>query len=79
MIGVYRPPNTNIKHTLTIIENMVTKKNIRKVIIGGDMNVNVGNNNITGRDAAKDFLNTMKSFGMNICNDIIHGKIRTAS
>lgn len=72
VIGVYRPPDAgNYNSTMKTIENMLSKKKLRKVILCGDLNVNVCESNRDSRATAKDFLNTMKSLSMNICNNII--------
>lgn len=72
VIGVYRPPDAgNYNLTMKTIEDLLSKKKLRKVILCGDLNVNVCESNMDGRATAKNYLNTMKSLSMNICNNII--------
>lgn len=72
VIGVYRPPESvNFNNTMTTIENLITRKNFRKVILGGDLNVNICDTNIDNCATAKGYVNTMKSLGMTVCNNII--------
>lgn len=72
IVGVYRPPdNRNLEQTMAKLESILSDSRGKNIMVAGDFNIDLSTNNTENRALAKKYVNNMKSYGLELCNDVI--------